>query len=550
MKKTKKVIAMLLATCMLAGMLTGCKVSSKEETQKSSNTENSASEETTEQGTAEESTTDSADTAAKAGEVSLPLAEGATLSVWAQIHPTTANNITTYGETPASQELEKRTGVHIEYSHPTATGAQEQFNLLVASGNLPDIMWYSSSAANYAGGLDSMVEDGNFLDLNDYAEYMPNYIAAINRNEETKRQAYTDEGRMAVAWMLNIEKEWDWGGPLIRKDWLEECGLEVPKTYDDWTNMLVAFKEKYGATAPVLTGSKTLINMTSDISAGFGVTGDFYNVDGKATYGPTQEGYKEFLVLMKDWYDKGLIDPEFMTREYSDVTPLANNQTGALLFGVWVYPTIYQMQYGIEMIPAPFPSKDGSTTHLGWQQYEITSDAVGITTSCKDPVLAAKWIDYLYTEEGSLLRNYGIEGVSFEYTDGVPQFTQEVRDKKNTGNYSNYDWTGIASIGIYDWKNSLFGNDEKNLVCYDVWDASTDGAYTMPPITLTAEEGTEFSKIMGDIKTYVEECTLKFVTGSMDINADWDAYMEQIKSMGIDRATELKQVALDRYYAR
>ncbi len=548
MKKLRKLTAILLVACMSAGLLTACKDSSTDKTSGSVTTgENTKSSESTEGSTADTAKTQTAE----AGKVKLPLADGANLSLWCSIDSTTANNITNYGETPASKELEKRTGVHIEYSHPSSTTQQEQFNLLVASGNLPDIMWYNTSSAYYSGGLDAMVTDGNFLDLNDYKEYMPNYYAAVNRNAETKRQCYTDEGRMAVAWMLNIEKEWDWGGPLIREDWLRECGLEVPKTYDDWTAMLTAFKDKYGAAAPVLTGSKTLFNMLDDINAGFGVSDDFYNLDKAATYGPVQEGYKEFLTLMNEWYKKGLLDPEFMTRDSGDLTTLANGQTGALLFGVWTQPTIYKAQYNVDMIPAPYPSKDGSVTHLGWQQYEICSDAVGITTSCEDPVLAAKWIDYLYTEDGSVLRNYGVEGVSFEYIDGVPQFNQEVRDKRATGNYSNYDWIGICQgIGIYDWKNNLYGNDEKNLACYDVWDSSTDGAYTMPPITLTSEEGTDFSAMMGDIKTYVEECTIKFVTGSMDVNSDWDSYITQVKSMGIDQAAALKQAALDRYYAR
>lgn len=547
MKRVRKFIAILMLACMVVSQFVGCTGKAADETSNEANADQTAA---TQESTAE-STIASGDAAAEAGNVSLPLADGASLSLWCSIDTTTANNISNYGETPASKELEARTGVHIDYSHPSSTTQQEQFNLLVASGNLPDIMWYNTNSAYYTGGLDAMVMDGNFLDLNDYKEYMPNYFAAVNRNEETKRQSYTDEGRMAVAWMMNVEKEWDWGGPLVRQDWLDECGLEVPKTYGDWTAMLTAFKEKYGASAAVLTGSKTLFNMLDDINAGFGVSDDFYNLDGVATYGPTQDNYKEFLVLMNDWYEKGLLDPEFMTRDTADMSTLANGQTGAVLFGVWVFPTIYKAQYDVDVVPVPYPSKDGSVTHLGWQQYEICSDAVGITTSCKDPILAAKWIDYLYTEEGSVLRNYGVEGVSYENIDGVPQFTQEVRDMKATGNYTSYDWTGICQgIGIYDWKNSLYGNDPKNLACYDVWDASTDGAYTMPPITLTSDEGTQFSTTMGDIKTYTEECTLKFVTGAMDIDAEWDGYVEQVKSMGIDQATTLKQAALDRYYAR
>lgn len=165
-------------------------------------------------------------------------------------------------------------------------------------------------------------------------------------------------------------------------------------------------------------------------------------------------------------------------------------------------------------------------------------------------MLAAKWIDYFYSEEGSLLKNYGIEGETFEYIDGEPQLNDEVRKAKADGTKSGYDYLGVALTGIYDWKNSLYGNDEKNLVCYDVWDASTDGSYVMPPISMTSDEGTNYSAIMGDITTYVQECTVKFITGAMDVDKEWDNYVSQIQSMGIEQATEYQQAALDRYFAR
>ena len=451
----------------------------------------------------------------------------------------------------AAQEAEKRTGVHIEYSHPATTATQEQFNLLVASGNLPDIMWYNSNSAKYTGGMDALIDDGIFLDLTDYLQYMPNYVAAMKRNEETGLQCKTDTGRYAVAWMLNVEKEWDWGGPLVRKDWLEDCGLDTPVTYDDWYEMLKAFKEQKGATVPMLTGAKEFYNMLEDLNAGYGVTDDFINKDGKATYAPILDDYKDFMKLMNQWYAEGLIDPEFMTRDTQDQSTMANDQTGVHLFGVWTFPSIFEAKYGQEWVPVPYPVKsEGEVAHLGWQQYEICSDALGITTSCKDPVLAAKWIDYFYSEEGSLLKNYGIEGETFEYIDGEPQLNDEVRKAKADGTKSGYDYLGVALTGIYDWKNSLYGNDEKNLVCYDVWDASTDGSYVMPPISMTSDEGTNYSAIMGDITTYVQECTVKFITGAMDVDKEWDNYVSQIQSMGIEQATEYQQAALDRYFAR
>lgn len=542
----KKSLAVLLALTLTAGALTACGNSGSTTAVPAESASNQTAEEGTEAGTQADSE------ASATGTVQLPLTEETqTLTAWMGIDSTTANNITTYAETPAAIEAEKRTNVHIEYSHPATSATQEQFNLLVASGNLPDIMWYNSNSAKYTGGMDALIDDGIFLDLTDYLQYMPNYVAAMKRNAETELQCKTDTGRYAVAWMLNIEKEWDWGGPLIRKDWLEDCGLEVPVTYDDWYEMLKAFKEQKGATIPMLTGSKEFFNMLEDLNAGYGVTDDFINKDGKATYAPITDDYRDFMKLMAQWYAEGLIDPEFMTRDTGEQSTVANDQTGVLLFSVWTYPSVFETKFGGEWVPAPYPVKsEGETAHLGWQQYEICSDALGITTSCKDPVLAAKWIDYFFSEEGSLLKNYGIEGETFEYIDGEPQLSEMVRNAKADGTKSNYDFLGVALTGIYDWKNSLYGNEEKNLVCYEVWDASTDGAYVMPPISMTSEEGAEYSAIMGDITTYVQECTVKFITGAMDPDSDWDGFVSQIQSMGIEQAAEYQQAALDRYFAR
>lgn len=542
----KKSLAVLLALTLTAGVLTACGNSDSTTVAPAESASNQTAEAGTEAGTLADPEVSAS------GAVQLPLTEETqTLTAWMGIDSTTANNITTYAETPAAIEAEKRTNVHIEYSHPATTATQEQFNLLVASGNLPDIMWYNSNSAKYTGGMDALIDDGIFLDLTDYLQYMPNYVAAMKRNAETELQCKTDTGRYAVAWMLNVEKEWDWGGPLIRKDWLDDCGLEVPVTYDDWYEMLKAFKEQKGATIPMLTGSKEFYNMLEDLNAGYGVTDDFINKDGKATYAPITDDYRDFMKLMSQWYAEGLIDPEFMTRDTGDQSTIANAQTGVLLFSVWTFPSVFETKYSQEWVPAPYPVKtEGETAHLGWQQYEICSDALGITTGCKDPVLAAKWIDYFFSEEGSLLKNYGIEGETFEYIDGEPQLSEMVRNAKADGTKSNYDFLGVALTGIYDWKNSLYGNNEKNLACYDVWDASTDGSYVMPPVSMTSEEGAEYSAIMGDITTYVQECTVKFITGAMDPDSDWDSFVSQIQSMGIEQAAGYQQAALDRYFAR
>jgi putative aldouronate transport system substrate-binding protein len=82
-----------------------------------------------------------------------------------------------------------------------------------------------------------------------------------------------------------------------------------------------------------------------------------------------------------------------------------------------------------------------------------------------------------------------------------------------------------------------------------IWQKNNDGAYILPPITMTADEGAEYSRIMSDIETYRKEMVLKFILGTEPLS-NYDSFVNQIKSMNIDRAIELQQAALDRFNQR
>ena len=83
----------------------------------------------------------------------------------------------------------------------------------------------------------------------------------------------------------------------------------------------------------------------------------------------------------------------------------------------------------------------------------------------------------------------------------------------------------------------------------DVWASNTDGAYVMPPITMTSDEGSTYANIMSDIQTYVDEMTNRFIMG-LEPMENYDAFVEQILSMDIEAAQEVQQAALDRYNNR
>ena len=95
-------------------------------------------------------------------------------------------------------------------------------------------------------------------------------------------------------------------GPIVRKDWLDELGLSMPETIDEWHNVLTQFKEKKGAAAPLAYHDNMLRN--GDFIGAYGIKMDFFIENGKVVYGPYDKRYKDFLTTFAQWYKEGLID--------------------------------------------------------------------------------------------------------------------------------------------------------------------------------------------------------------------------------------------------
>ena len=102
---------------------------------------------------------------------SYPIKTDITLSYFVPLRAESAGMIDNYSETFCAQELEKRTGVKIEYIHPAVGQQNEMLSLLIASNELPDIV--QNNWGSYSGGLSAAVKENVVIPLNDYKEYAP-----------------------------------------------------------------------------------------------------------------------------------------------------------------------------------------------------------------------------------------------------------------------------------------------------------------------------------------------------------------------------------------
>lgn len=553
--KNKRTIAVLLSAAMIAGtLLGGCGGNT---TNSNSNSNTSPSSENA------GSSVDNSGGNIAFTDVALPLCEEKeTLTIWAR---NDAAMLDACGGDPNNapffKELEERTNVHIEWIIPAVGTEQEQFNLLMSSDKLPDIMYTNPrQQISYPDGLDAAVDDGYFLDLTELLpQYAPNYLAAVaESSEDTQRGVRTDAGRNVLIYSILQTEQPPFSGFVVRQDWLDELNMSVPETYDDWEAMLTAFKNDYGATAPLSFNALFFWNLATGMGAY--APNDFYQVDGKVhqAFLDDPEAVREFLTLMNKWYTEGLIDPDFAssTAFVGDPVLVSNNNTGCF-FTMYTLPAsmfLPSMEEGASFSAVNYPVKNTGDTLQYGQPVPSTTAAYAVTADCKNPELAIRWIDYLFSPEGAMLANYGVENETYTLgSDGKPVFTDVISNNPDGLNYDAAMRTYLLApsfpVTYYDWERELQFVPEKDFaMCYE-WDKCSYDIYYSSYASLTVEENSEYANLFADISTFISENCLSFITGAKSLD-EYDSFVETLKGMQLERCVELKQAALDRYNNR
>ena len=576
--KTRKFLALLL-TCMIASSaLAACNSGS---TGSSSGTESSGATSSEADSSGEESGSTTAGLTSdvvngETNQQTYPLTEETvTLTYW---YPNAGSmaELADFNDSYFFKWYEELTNVHIDFIVPAAGSEGEAFQLLFASDSMPDMVYSypNQTTYSYRAGQDKAIEDGYFIDIAEYLDYAPNYLSWLANNDDLRKASYSDTGKLYGMWGVwsGMDSEHTYAdyGLAIRQDFLDKVGMEVPTTYSEWEAVLTAFKDELGIQAPLYT-SKFGIDM-GEMMAGYDTAPYWYQRDGVIQYGPMDDGYRDYLVMMHDWYEKGLLDPDFATRSSSGVTAdndmILNDKVGALTdYGTRLGDTYVSRgatNTDFNLVGAPQPTKDPDDPTYVEPAYRDNTYTMMVSGVCnsvsadsENIELAVRWLDGFYAEEIALNANYGTE----EYEGTV----WHNDDTTSTGRiidydyrYSNPDGKSSGMILVeYSAKNPPVRYEGMQVECspqvkkdgYEIWKLYEPVNAVPTRITPTSEEGTEFASLYTDIETYVQECNVKFIMGQMSLD-DYDSYRDTLTQMGIDRCIELRQAALDRYNAR
>ncbi len=500
----------------------------------------------------------------EAVDLSLPIAkEKITLEYFCNINGAMSATMSTYNEVEAFKKFEELTNIHIEWIHPT--GGNEQFALMVASGDLPDMInWVFESAK---GGAEALLRDSIIIPITDQdlSTYMPNYMKIMAQNEAFFQSTKLDNGINFRVANFNYNpdtmkiEEFQIKGPYMRLDWVEKVGKSVPTTIDEMYEVLTALRDQKpnGKSDIIPFADDKSLTATKALAGSFGTRQNMHMRDGAVVYGPITPEYRTYLETMNKWYGEGLINSDFAVLESRDAKIL--NEDAASTIGSMGSGLTMQREALIEKNPQA--NLDSIPYLVGPDGYQSLIDdknknmrSTAITSSNKYPEETMRWLDYFYSEEGSLLATYGIEGESYEMKDGKPMLTDLVMN--NTQGYSQEEaiaryalgpinFPYARHIGFYEQVN--LNTDQKVLIQTN-WKTG-DSKILMPPNTLTAEEANQYAILMADIQTYVDEMTLKFIIGQEPLS-NFDKFVDSIKNMNIEKAVKIQQDSVDRYNSR
>ena len=535
--KKRRLMAAAMAAVMLTGTLAGC--SAKSET---SGTEAAKGEAGASQAQTEETL-----------EGSLVSKEPKEFTVFLNF-----NNMPFDSNWQVWQEAAKRTNVSLKGTISLSNSNEEEaVNLMLSSGNLADIIGYVD-----ASSLEKLGRDGGMIPLNDLIkEHAPNIQKVLDEDARFRQTAYSLDGniyQIPKNQELKAAEFW-W----IRQDWLDKLNLKAPTTVDELHDVLYAFRNEdpngNGLKDEIPLFDRAGWKQPDEYLYLWDTSLEFYPRDGKMKYEPLEENFKTGVSNMIKWYQEGLIDPEIFTRGASSRDTLLGGDLGGCTHD-WVSTANYNSTLqetipGFQMAAIAPPADQNGVVKERVSRYPGVG--WGISSQCKDPVTVIKFMDYFFTEEGSDLMNWGIEGDTFTRdADGSKHFTDTVLQSELTPigylrSIGAQYRIGMCQDGDYEYATMKEDGIEANKLYngHDEWFDDSLPPYLDGKMALkyTSDDETEYKNIMASIKPYVDEKFQSWILGVNDFDSEYDTFIKELKARGIDRALEINQKAYDTF---
>lgn len=461
------------------------------------------------------------------------------------------------------QAYEKKTNVHIQWQCIPSTSITEKRALALASNQLPDLFYRSSMTG---AEMIKYGEQGYFVDLSKSMidQYAPNLKALMKKYQDIRKGVPTADGKiyafpgLSDTWPVEANPK-----IFINTKWLKAVNKQSPTTIDQFYDVLKAFKSKdingNGKADEIPFTSDTLSSVVRILrgSWGLGTRGfgnENFDIDAKGQFRfiPTSAGYKEELDFLHKLYTEGLLDKQIFTmNQQTLLAQNEKNQDGSFAY-INVGTVANASAADFVGLGTVLKGPHGDQLFAAARGHIATTTGMLITKNCKYPEAAARWVDYFYSQEGSELLYAGVEGKTYTKDSTgrctiMPEYTNVPAGSSFDQVFSKVSpWAGGGLPALSNSK--VFQGAEMQPVTTKEADALKTYApkELWAPFSFTVDENTRKAELESDITSYITQKQAEFIQGKTPLS-DFDKYVQQLKTMGLDDYVNLYKTAYARY---
>lgn len=486
----------------------------------------------------------------------------------------------------AAKWYEEYTNVRVTYIHVPYQGLREATNLHIAAGDYPDIIM--NAGMNTIDEMNYGVQ-GIFIPLNDLIEEHGYWFKkAIERVPELPAAVVQPDGNIYGLPNINQAFHTFYNYKLwINRDWLKKLNLALPETTEDFYQVLKAFKTgdpngngkqdeiplmgyyrpSYFQSWPYifLLNSFVYLDPTSFLAMR----------DGEVVFVADTAEFREGLRYVGRLVSEGLLDKASFTQNVDQAKQLGTNPDAPLVgaftdFVWWNFvgdrTDTHDKRADSYIALAPLAGPNG-VRFTPEVNNGFNPAWAHISDNCKDPVLALRWLDGMYSEEATLTLQLGIKGVMRDDPDpGAVGINQKpaiwkLLEDQNPPRESPYyapmmlgnrysdlrlgqqaNWSNPETL--YEREPKLYQETFEKYYPY----RPAPGGFLPLNLNHTAVEAVEIGHLGNQINTYVRENIVAFITGNKNLDRDWDAYVAEFKRLDLAQYLHLKQTAYKRQY--
>jgi len=487
--------------------------------------------------------------------------------------------------------LQEKTGITIKEEFPIGGSDAEMFALMVASDEYPDLVMPK-------GNVGKLVDAGALLDLRPLIEEHGPNLKKVYGDYLNRLKWSAEDDSIYVLPLDGVDhKYFDAGGGFqLQHQVLEELGYPEMKTVQDFENAIKTYLEKNPKTEDgqprlglSLNGGEwqILISVTNPAFYATGAPddGEFYvnqdTLEAVMHYQRPEE--REYFRWLNHMNDIGLLDKESFIQKYDQYkSKIASGRVLALIDQDWDYAEAEnslkaQSRFGETYANFPITLNSSIQDHSFQGTGYLASYGIGITKDAQDPVRLIKLLDYLASEEGQVLVNWGIEGKHYNVVDGVRVIPEDVQNMKTNDNNTFKKTTGIGNYfmsarygdGVKDSTGNYYTTnfpeqiqaqyteaDKKTLAAYgvstykDFWPADDAfperkyGAAWTLPFETGSQANVIFQKTQDIMKKRIPEAIL---TSPDNFDNVYDAFLKDLDDAGVDKLNaEFTKMVQDR----